>query len=70
MESILKAKDFYEQKRCSCGGTLTITFLKINSPVMVKIKPKKHYFEIFVSNKLAYKGMETDLINVISNYVD
>ncbi len=37
---------------------------------MVKIKPKKHYFEIFVSNKLAYKGMETDLINVISNYVD
>ena len=70
MESILKAKDFYEQKRCSCGGTLTITFLKINSPVMVKIKPKKHYFEIFVSNKLSYKGMETDLINVISNYVD
>jgi hypothetical protein len=66
----LKAKDFYEQKRCSCGGTLTITFLKINSPVMVKIKPKKHYFEIYVSNKLQIKGNSGQFETELIKYVD
>ena len=70
MESILKAKDFYLQKQCSCGGTLTQTFLKIGTNVMVKIKPKRNYFEIYVSNKLTSKGNSGQFETELSNYVD
>lgn len=70
MEDILKAKDFYEKKRCSCGGTLTITFLKIGSNLMVKIKPKRSYFEIFVSNKLAEKGNSNIFEQTLNKYVE
>jgi hypothetical protein len=69
MENILKAKDFYLQKQCSCGGTLTQTFLKINSNVMVKIKPKRSYFEIYVSNKLQVKGNTAQFETELNRYV-
>lgn len=69
MESILKAKDFYEQKRCSCGGTLTITFIKIGSNVMCKIKPKRSYFELFVNNKLTERGNGNLFEETINKYV-
>lgn len=69
MESLLISKDFYKQKQCSCGGTLTVTYLKIGSNVMVKVKPKRNYYEIFVSNKLAVKGNGGQFETELNRYV-
>lgn len=69
MEDFLINKGFYSAKKCSCGGTLTITFLKLGSNIMVKIKPKRNYFEIYVSNKLQEKGNANIFELTLNKYV-
>ena len=70
MRELLTSKGFYKFGQCSCGGTLTEKYRSNElNQVMVKIKPNRSYFEIFLSNKLVSKGHSNNFSSELGKYV-
>jgi hypothetical protein len=69
MVELLKDKGFKEQKRCNCGGSANITFIKEGSPVLVKVRPSRQTYEIYVSGRIAEKGNSFTFNEAILRYV-